>query len=164
MTCNGLYLSINVVHYSVHMYTVCICLTCFFFFLFFFYRGTKNRSLYVKFWRQEALCKGEVFFLRFATLWLLSVAIYRAWQDELSPQDMQVLSKVEASLELNQVPLRPEAKNFTEVAALACRGEYSFQFRSFLHNNCIWPKYFGIFYQQQLCFCQVHCQAMEGNA
>ncbi|XP_042280375.1 transmembrane protein 131-like isoform X2 [Thunnus maccoyii] len=36
-------------------------------------------------------------------------------------KDMQVLSKVEASLEFNQVLLRPEAKNFTEVATLACR-------------------------------------------
>lgn len=34
-----------------------------------------------------------------------------------------MLSKVEASLEYNQVLLRSEAKNFTEVAALACRGE-----------------------------------------
>ncbi|XP_070683632.1 transmembrane protein 131-like isoform X2 [Pempheris klunzingeri] len=41
---------------------------------------------------------------------------------KLYVKDMQVLSKVEASLEFNQVPLRPEAKNFTEVAALACRG------------------------------------------
>ncbi|XP_041640880.1 transmembrane protein 131-like isoform X2 [Cheilinus undulatus] len=37
-------------------------------------------------------------------------------------KDMQLLSKVEASLEFNQVLLRPEAKNFTEVATLACRG------------------------------------------
>lgn len=69
----------------------------------------------------------------------------------LSPQDMQVLSKVEASLEFNQVLLRPEAKNFTEVAILACRGEYSFQFESFLiciKCNLICPKYLGIFYQQ----------------
>lgn len=42
----------------------------------------------------------------------------------LSFQEMQVLSKVEVSLEFNQVPLRPEAKNFTEVATLACRGDY----------------------------------------
>ncbi|KAM7394502.1 hypothetical protein PAMP_021301 [Pampus punctatissimus] len=37
-------------------------------------------------------------------------------------KDMQMLSKVEASLEFNQVLLRPEAKNFTQVATLACRG------------------------------------------
>ncbi|XP_072240894.1 transmembrane protein 131-like [Leuresthes tenuis] len=37
-------------------------------------------------------------------------------------KDMQVLSKVEASLNFNQVLLTPEAKNFTEVATLACRG------------------------------------------
>ncbi|XP_074549951.1 transmembrane protein 131-like isoform X2 [Halichoeres trimaculatus] len=41
---------------------------------------------------------------------------------KLSIKDMQVLSKVEASLEFNQVLLQPEAKNFTEVATLACRG------------------------------------------
>ncbi|XP_029288734.1 LOW QUALITY PROTEIN: transmembrane protein 131-like [Cottoperca gobio] len=40
---------------------------------------------------------------------------------KLHVKDMQVISKVEASLELNQVLLRPEAKNFTEVATLACR-------------------------------------------
>ncbi|XP_030592593.1 transmembrane protein 131-like isoform X3 [Archocentrus centrarchus] len=37
-------------------------------------------------------------------------------------KDMQVLSKVEASLDFNQVLLTPEAKNFTKVATLACRG------------------------------------------
>ncbi|XP_049427043.1 transmembrane protein 131-like isoform X2 [Epinephelus fuscoguttatus] len=41
---------------------------------------------------------------------------------KLYVKDMQVLSKVEASLEFNQVLLRPEAKNFTKVATLACRG------------------------------------------
>uniref|UniRef100_A0A8C3A7X8 Transmembrane 131 like n=1 Tax=Cyclopterus lumpus TaxID=8103 RepID=A0A8C3A7X8_CYCLU len=41
---------------------------------------------------------------------------------KLCVKDMQVLSKVEAGLEFNQVLLRPEAKNFTEVATLACRG------------------------------------------
>ncbi|XP_029985600.1 transmembrane protein 131-like isoform X2 [Sphaeramia orbicularis] len=41
---------------------------------------------------------------------------------KLDIKDMQVLSKVEASLEFNQVLLRPEAKNFTQVATLACRG------------------------------------------
>lgn len=39
------------------------------------------------------------------------------------PQDMQVLSKVEANLDFSQVLLRSEAKNFTEVAALTCKGE-----------------------------------------
>ncbi|XP_056136082.1 transmembrane protein 131-like isoform X2 [Lampris incognitus] len=37
-------------------------------------------------------------------------------------KDMQVLSKVDASLEFSQVLLRPEAKNLTQVATLACRG------------------------------------------
>ncbi|XP_056265127.1 transmembrane protein 131-like isoform X3 [Pseudoliparis swirei] len=41
---------------------------------------------------------------------------------KLRVKDIQLLSKVEASLEINQVVLRPEAKNFTEVATLACRG------------------------------------------
>ncbi|TNN52661.1 Transmembrane protein 131-like [Liparis tanakae] len=41
---------------------------------------------------------------------------------KLRVKDMQLLSKGEASLEINQVVLRPEAKNFTEVATLACRG------------------------------------------
>lgn len=38
-----------------------------------------------------------------------------------------MLSKVEASLDFNQVLLTPEAKNFTEVATLACRGDYLFK-------------------------------------
>ncbi|XP_028263322.1 transmembrane protein 131-like isoform X2 [Parambassis ranga] len=41
---------------------------------------------------------------------------------KLYVKDMQVLSKVEASLDFSQVLLRPEAKNFTELAALECRG------------------------------------------
>ncbi|XP_047433847.1 transmembrane protein 131-like isoform X2 [Mugil cephalus] len=41
---------------------------------------------------------------------------------KLYVKDMQVLSKVEASLDFNQVLLRPEAKNFTAVANMACRG------------------------------------------
>ncbi|KAM4604313.1 transmembrane protein 131-like isoform 2-T2 [Polymixia lowei] len=41
---------------------------------------------------------------------------------KLYVKDMQVLSKVDASLEFNPVLLRPEAKNFTQVATLACRG------------------------------------------
>ncbi|XP_029364736.1 transmembrane protein 131-like isoform X1 [Echeneis naucrates] len=40
---------------------------------------------------------------------------------KLYVKEMQVLSKVEASLEFNQVLLKPEAKNFTEVATLVCR-------------------------------------------
>lgn len=36
-------------------------------------------------------------------------------------KDMQVLSKIEASLDFNQVLLTAEAKNFTKVATLACR-------------------------------------------
>lgn len=41
---------------------------------------------------------------------------------------MQVLTKVETSLKFNQILLRSEAKNFTEVAALTCRGENLFMF------------------------------------
>lgn len=39
---------------------------------------------------------------------------------------MQLLTKVEMSLKFNQTMLKPEAKNFTEVAALACRGKNPF--------------------------------------
>ncbi|KAM8878439.1 transmembrane protein 131-like isoform 2-T2 [Spinachia spinachia] len=41
---------------------------------------------------------------------------------KLCVKDMQVLSKVGANLEFNQVLLRQEAKNFTEVATLTCGG------------------------------------------
>ncbi|XP_032419461.1 transmembrane protein 131-like isoform X2 [Xiphophorus hellerii] len=41
---------------------------------------------------------------------------------QLYIKDMQVLSKVETSLNFNKVLLRPEAKNFTQVASLTCRG------------------------------------------
>ena len=34
-----------------------------------------------------------------------------------------MLSKVEAGLEFNQLLLKPEAKNFTQVATVECRGE-----------------------------------------
>ncbi|KAM6971875.1 transmembrane protein 131-like [Aplochiton taeniatus] len=41
---------------------------------------------------------------------------------KLYVKDMQVVSKVEASLHFSQIPLRAEARNFTQVASLACRG------------------------------------------
>ncbi|XP_026215381.1 transmembrane protein 131-like isoform X2 [Anabas testudineus] len=41
---------------------------------------------------------------------------------KLYVKDMHMLSKAEASMEIHQVLLRPEAKNFTEVASLSCRG------------------------------------------
>lgn len=44
---------------------------------------------------------------------------------------MQVQSKVEANLEFNQVLLRQEAKNFTEVATLTCGGDHSSIFKYF---------------------------------
>ncbi|KAJ3615193.1 hypothetical protein NHX12_018761, partial [Muraenolepis orangiensis] len=37
-------------------------------------------------------------------------------------QNMQLLSKVQADLEFNQLPLKAQAKNFTQVAMVACRG------------------------------------------
>ncbi|XP_034544455.1 transmembrane protein 131-like isoform X3 [Notolabrus celidotus] len=52
----------------------------------------------------------------------LGVYMLNSGGKKLYIKDMQVLSKVEASLEFNQVLLRPEAKNFTQVATLACRG------------------------------------------
>ncbi|XP_071770565.1 transmembrane protein 131-like [Centroberyx gerrardi] len=53
---------------------------------------------------------------------------------KLYVKDMQVLSKVDASLEFNQVLLRPEAKNFTQVATLACRGSLPGQGRRCLSH------------------------------
>ncbi|XP_038568921.1 transmembrane protein 131-like isoform X3 [Micropterus salmoides] len=52
----------------------------------------------------------------------VGVYMLNSGDKKLYVKDMQVLSKVEASLEFNRVPLRPEAKNFTDVATLACRG------------------------------------------
>ncbi|XP_023149320.2 transmembrane protein 131-like isoform X3 [Amphiprion ocellaris] len=52
----------------------------------------------------------------------IGVYILNSGGKKLYVKDMQVLSKVEASLDFSQVLLRPEAKNFTEVATLACRG------------------------------------------
>ncbi|XP_070834113.1 transmembrane protein 131-like isoform X1 [Chaetodon trifascialis] len=52
----------------------------------------------------------------------IGVYMLNSGSKKLDVKDMQVLSKVEAGLEFNQVLLTPEAKNFTEVAALACRG------------------------------------------
>ncbi|XP_078119889.1 transmembrane protein 131-like isoform X1 [Sander vitreus] len=52
----------------------------------------------------------------------IGVYMLNSGDKKLYVKDMQVLSKVEASLEFNPVLLRPEAKNFTEVATLACRG------------------------------------------
>nr|XP_019956839.1 PREDICTED: transmembrane protein 131-like isoform X2 [Paralichthys olivaceus] len=52
----------------------------------------------------------------------IGVHLLNSGGKKLYVKEMQVLSKVEVSLEFNQVPLRPEAKNFTEVATLACRG------------------------------------------
>lgn len=71
---------------------------------------------------------------------------------------MQVLTKVETSLKFNQIMLRSEAKNFTEVAALACRGENLF-------SNNEFPVYPTTSLKCNCCFwLQVHCRAMKGNA
>lgn len=53
---------------------------------------------------------------------------------------MQVLTKVETSLKFHQILLRSEAKNFTEVAALACRGENPFANNYFLIYPAASPK------------------------
>ncbi|KAK5865755.1 hypothetical protein PBY51_020000 [Eleginops maclovinus] len=50
----------------------------------------------------------------------IGVYMLNSGSKKLYVKDMQVLLKVEASLDCNQVLLRPEAKNFTEVATLAC--------------------------------------------
>ncbi|XP_074485701.1 transmembrane protein 131-like isoform X2 [Sebastes fasciatus] len=52
----------------------------------------------------------------------IGVCMLNSGDKQFYVKDMQVLSKVEASLEFNQILLRPEAKNFTEVATLACKG------------------------------------------
>ncbi|XP_068607189.1 transmembrane protein 131-like [Brachionichthys hirsutus] len=52
----------------------------------------------------------------------IGVYMLNSGAKKLYVKNMQVLSKVEAGLEFNQIVLRPEAKNFTQVAALACRG------------------------------------------
>ncbi|XP_061626572.1 transmembrane protein 131-like isoform X1 [Phyllopteryx taeniolatus] len=52
----------------------------------------------------------------------IGVYMQNSGSKRLHIKDMQVLSKVEASLEINRVVLRSEAKNFTEVATLTCRG------------------------------------------
>lgn len=45
-----------------------------------------------------------------------------------------MLTKVEMSFKFNQILLKSEAKNFTEVAALACRGENPFSNDHFAIN------------------------------
>lgn len=52
----------------------------------------------------------------------LGVYMLNSGGKKLDIKDMQVLSKVEASLNVHQTLLRPEAKNFTQVATLSCRG------------------------------------------
>ncbi|KAM9770093.1 transmembrane protein 131-like isoform 1-T1 [Menidia menidia] len=52
----------------------------------------------------------------------IAVYMLNSGGKKLYIKDIQVLSKVEASLNFNRVLLTPEAKNFTEVATLACRG------------------------------------------
>ncbi|XP_024914140.1 transmembrane protein 131-like isoform X4 [Cynoglossus semilaevis] len=52
----------------------------------------------------------------------IGVYMLNSGAKKLYVKDVQVLSKVEVNLEFNQVPLRPEAKNLSEVATLTCRG------------------------------------------
>ncbi|XP_072320165.1 transmembrane protein 131-like isoform X2 [Eucyclogobius newberryi] len=52
----------------------------------------------------------------------LGVYMLNSGGKKLDVKEMQVLSKVEANLDVHQAPLRPEAKNFTQVATLSCRG------------------------------------------
>lgn len=68
-----------------------------------------------------------------------------------------MLSKVEASLQFNHVLLRPEAKNFTEVASLVCRGENCslYLILTYLETHNL--------IQTPLMF-QDRCQARGGNA
>ncbi|XP_077380651.1 transmembrane protein 131-like isoform X2 [Festucalex cinctus] len=52
----------------------------------------------------------------------LGVYMQNSGSKRLYIKDLQLLSKMDASLEINRVLLRSEAKNFTEVATLTCRG------------------------------------------
>ncbi|XP_029005827.1 transmembrane protein 131-like isoform X2 [Betta splendens] len=51
----------------------------------------------------------------------IGVYILNSGSKDLYVKDLQVLSKAEVNLDIHQVSLRPEAKNFTEVATLSCR-------------------------------------------
>ncbi|XP_054634193.1 transmembrane protein 131-like isoform X3 [Dunckerocampus dactyliophorus] len=55
----------------------------------------------------------------------IGVYMQNSGSKRLYVKDMQVLSKVDASLQFNRVLLKSEAKNFTEVATLTCRGSMS---------------------------------------
>lgn len=55
-----------------------------------------------------------------------------------------MLTKVEMSLKFNQILLKSEAKNFTEVAALACRGETLFSYYYFPINPTASLECFGM--------------------
>ncbi|XP_061769349.1 transmembrane protein 131-like isoform X3 [Nerophis ophidion] len=52
----------------------------------------------------------------------IRVHMQNSGSKRLYVKDMQVLSKMDANLQFNRVLLRSEAKNFTEVATLTCRG------------------------------------------
>nr|XP_057922112.1 transmembrane protein 131-like isoform X2 [Doryrhamphus excisus] len=52
----------------------------------------------------------------------LGIYMQNSGSKRLYVKDMQLLSKVDANLQFNRVLLRSEAKNFTEVATLTCRG------------------------------------------
>ncbi|XP_019717948.1 transmembrane protein 131-like isoform X2 [Hippocampus comes] len=55
----------------------------------------------------------------------IGVYMQNSGSKKLYVKDMQLLSKVDASLDVNRALLRSEAKNFTEVATLTCRGSMS---------------------------------------
>lgn len=71
-----------------------------------------------------------------------------------------MLTKAEMSLKFNQILLKSEAKNFTEVAALACRGENPFSNYYFPIN----PTTAEVLWDDCWFWLQVHCRAMEENA
>ncbi|KAM9314140.1 LOW QUALITY PROTEIN: transmembrane protein 131-like [Pholidichthys leucotaenia] len=52
----------------------------------------------------------------------IEVHILNSGGKKLYVKDMQLLSKVEARLDFDQVLLTPEVKNFTKVASIACQG------------------------------------------
>lgn len=88
--------------------------------------------------------------------------LFLVLQNVVCLQDMQVLSKVEAGLNFNQVLLKPESKNFTQVATLACKSNDYVLFNVFLSKIIFFVvKQLKADY---LCYYQVHCQAMGRNA
>ncbi|KAM8842276.1 transmembrane protein 131-like isoform 1-T1 [Synchiropus picturatus] len=64
----------------------------------------------------------------------IGVYVLNSGGKRLSLKDMQVLSKVDASLDYNRLLLRSDAKNFTQIATLICRGSSPGSGRKCIHH------------------------------